>query len=165
MTAVALDDVERRVLGNLPVWRNDADLAEAIRLETHGHDDDEIGALTAKPTAKKDLPEGTERDEREGTDEDPRIVKGVGHSIQSYTAEEMLVRLRDDDQFPMYLAKQVIADGVVPRPLDAELVIDELTKLESRGLATVTGEGPSGVWMMTEDGRDSLTYNGEEPLT
>lgn len=165
MTAVALDDVERRVLGNLPVWRNAADLAEAVRLETDGHSEEEVAAIKASPTSKKDLPAGAVRDEREGTDDDPRIIVGVGHSVQSYTAEAMLERMRADDQFPLYLAKQVISDGAEPRPLDVELIIDELAKLEARGLATVEGDGPLGVWTMTEDGRDSLTYDGEEPLT
>lgn len=150
MAAVALENVERRVLAQLPPWRSPEDITEAIRIETEGHTDDQVAGLKANPGGE---------DEREGTDDDPRVIKGVGHSIQSYKAPQVLDRMRIDDSFPMALAEYVIRTGnSSARPLDLDLTIEMLNLLKERGFAA---EDEDGNWTMTQLGHESITYDKE----
>ena len=159
MTVAKLDDVERRVLGHLPAWRSAADLKEAIRHETEGHNDDEIAALNASPmTAERAELHGLEDpDAREGTDEDPRVVQGAGHSVQSYTVSGLTDRLRADDYLSMYVAKRTFETGEAAMALNDAWTAAELAKLEGRGLATHQEDA----WTMTKAGFLALTDNSE----
>jgi hypothetical protein len=165
MSAATLDDVERRVLGHLPAWRSAKDAAEAARLERDGHSDAEIKKLLASPTTAKQLADqglDEDPDEREGTDEDPRIIHGCGYTITSYTVPELTERLRRDDHLPLYLAKRIIEQGGDPRPLDEDLVLAELQALEKRKLAErSTGADGETSWTMTRAGLGALTAEVE----
>ncbi len=142
--ALELDEVERRILGHLPAWREDPQ--EALRLEVEGHSDAEIKALLKAPTNPED--------EREGTEEDPRIIKGGGYSITSYKAPELTVRLKSDSELPVAIAIKVIRDGEEPVALADDFVTEQLQGLQKRGLAEVDAMGN---WTMTQTGFEALT--------
>lgn len=181
MTVAPLDDVERRILAHLPRWHSPLDISDAIRIETEGHSDEEIDHLLKNPSTEKSLikqfgalswsdqygntttiapdpREGTEPDPASFGSGDPRIVQGAGYSVQSYTADELLDRIRRDDFFSLYLAKRVIESGAEAKPLNVALIKQELGDLQARGLVA-----PSGLdhWVMTEAGFEALTDNSE----
>lgn len=145
-----LDEVEHRVLASLPVWRDEQAAARAARLEMDGHSPEEVAALKGNPTSD---------DEREGGENDPRVIAGTGTHVTSYTVAEFLERLSHDGP----LVDERPRPGLPPLPpllwemrgttLTAECVATELANLEAKGLAAVDGDGR---WTMTEQGRQAL---------
>jgi hypothetical protein len=153
-----IDDLERRVLGHLPVWRTPEGAAEALRLETTGHNDEEVAALLANVENGEDEREGTARDPTVIGSGDPRIIDGCGFTITSYTVGAMLARLRRDEHFGAARFAHEMANhgdvvAIVIQPLDESIVMAYLEGLEERGLAAESG----GNWTMTEQGFEALT--------
>lgn len=145
------ENVERRVLGHLPVYRSPKDQKVAERLERDGHTDAEVKAL------RKEVE--NEDDSREGTDEDPRVAFGCGFHVSGYTVAELTQRLQRDEFFALDVASRGLRGGrVVPGGNVEAFVATELEALESRGLAKKAGDH----WTMTKAGLEALTAEQED---
>lgn len=172
MTTVALhfpsENVERRVLAHLPVYRTQKDHKVAERLETKGDEKLKIAGQNMAPY------------------------------VDSFTIDEMVVRLSQDDDLPTDLAQRAINGGLVPQLMDtllvakersadldefwtevvrilresgliavnAEFVANELNGLRERGYAETFPEdqdlpAPQRRWRMTKAGLEALTAEQE----
>lgn len=145
------ENVERRILGHLPAYRTQKEQKDVERLERDGHTDTEVKALLKKVE--------NEDDDREGTDEDPRVTFGCGFHISGYTVAELTQRLKRDEFFSLDVASRATRKGrAAPAQVDESFVSAELDALEARGLAKKTGDN----WKMTKAGLEALTAEQED---
>ena len=151
------ENVERRVLGCLPVYRTAKEMKTALRLESSGHTNAEIAKLKANVTNPDDP--------REGTDEDPRIIgRGLDgepleiEPVTSVTATEIFELLATDEFFVQDLIARTIRTGATPEQPSLLMIAEELAKLEARGYAS----SEQGRYTMTKDGLDAITAPQEE---
>lgn len=162
------ENVERRVLAHLPVYRTQKDHKVAERLETKGDEKLKIGGQNRSPYVTgftlTEMVDRLVKDDDLPTDLAQRAINGgqVPHLMDTlFAAKERCETL---DEFWDEVVRVLKESGLIA--VDREFVSSELDKLRERGYAETFPEDIDLVpaerrWRMTKTGLEALTAEQE----